>query len=319
MSVKAINTYTATVTPQLAEAWLAFNYAHQRPVSQAHIAKLAEAMRRETFTTNTIKFAMYSDNRCMVNGQHTLRAIVASGKSIILPVQDFVVDGEPDIQSLYYHEDTNRKRTFADSVRVLDFVKETGLSNDQIVKGASALKWMKCSFGVDRVAYDSITQDDLLELVPLWKWEIKAIYSAITPCSKEIRQVILKQPVFSVALVTMRYAPREAREFWRQVAQDDGLEKHDPRKSIAQWLSKNLPRRGRFIASAQEPYVASRAIAIAWNTWCAGRELKALFVRDTMKPMELKKCGPYNGSQSGGFASIAPTPNEHLSAEFGIE
>ena len=319
MAVRSINTYTATVTPQLAEAWLTFNYDKQRPINKDHVAELAEAMRRELFTTNTIKFGMYGDRRCMVNGQHTLRAIIKSECVLVLPVQDFAVDGESDIQKLYYHEDINRKRNFGDSSRAVDLAKRTGLHETQIKVAASALRHAKSGFGTSTAFSDALTFDDLLELVEFWAWEVKAIYNSIAPCSRIDRNMLISRSVFSVALITMRYRPTEAREFWRQVAQDDGLDRYDARKTLRQWLLVNAVRSRRNDIIA--PVIISRAVASAWNAWREQRELKVLQpIRKDAKipPLRLDGCGAFNGTQGISFVPLSATPNEQLSAEFGI-
>jgi len=309
MSVLAINTYTQTITPSVAKVWLEFKYSKQRTVDARSVAILAEAMRRGRFTTNTMKFAMYRDGRFLVNGQHTLTAIVSSGVTLVLPVQDFVVDSEDDIARLYYHEDTNRRRSFQDSVRAMDFTERLNLSQTQIKQTAAALKWVKSNFGVDRKMYDYITQDDLLEWVPVYTWEIEAIYDAISPCLKEERNIVIKQSILAVGLITMRYVPDKARVFWGQVAKDNGLERYDARKTLRSWLIANTTRR---FSSQQriDAHTVSRVVALAWNAWCDGRSLRYMLVRDTTKPLELRYCGPFNGNQSPNYLPLSESPNK---------
>jgi len=308
MAVLAINTYTQVITPAVAKTWLGFKYAKQRDIDIRSVNVLADAMQRKRFTTNTMKFALLKDGRYLVNGQHTLMAIAQSGITITLPVQDFVVDTDEDVARLYYHEDTNRRRSFHDSVRAMDFVDNLGLSQTQIKQTAAALRWARANFGAERKVYDYITQDDLLEWVPLYKWEINAIYQAISPCTKEDRNIIIKQPVLAVGLITMRYAPDKAREFWSQVAKDDGIERYDARKTIRSWLVAASVRR---FSTEQRVYGTeiSRAVALAWNAWCDNRTLRYTIVRDTTKPLELRYCGPFNGNQSPNYIPLTESPN----------
>lgn len=266
-------------------------------------------MRKERFTHNTIKFALLRDGRYLTNGQHTLSAIILSGKTLVLPVQDYVVSSEDDIATLYYHEDTGRKRVFGDSVRALNLSEQLGLTRTQIQRVASALRWAKGNFGVDRKTYDYITQDDLLEWTPFYAWEIKAVHNAISPCTTDDRNIVCKQPVLAVALITMRYAPDLAREFWGQVAKDDGLKQYDARKTIRKWLQDNTADRGHKAAKPIYGHIVSRAVALAWNAFCEDRLLRFVMVRDTTKALELRNCGPFTGNQSENYIPLTESPN----------
>lgn len=309
MAVLAINTYTQVITPAIAKTWLGFKYAKQRNIDMRSVTVLADAMQRKRFTTNTMKFALLRDGRYLINGQHTLMAVIQSNTTITLPVQDFVVDTDDDVARLYYHEDTNRRRSFHDSVRAIEFVERLGINQTQIKQTAAALRWARSNFGADRKVYDYVTQDDMLEWVPMYKWEVNAIYQAISPCTKEDRNIIIKQPVLAVGLITMRYAPDKAKEFWAQVAQDDGMERYDPRKTIRSWLIASSIRKfaseGRVVQGTE----ISRAVALAWNAWCDGRTLRYTLVRDTTKPLELRYCGPFNGNQSPNYIPLSDSPN----------
>lgn len=308
MSVRAINTYTQTVTPALAKAWLEFKYSKQRGIRGPSVAMLAEAMRRGRFTTNTMKFALLRDGRYLINGQHTLSAIIQANVSLILPVQDFVVETEEDIAFLYYHEDTNRKRGFTDSVRAVDFEEKHGLTRTQIKQTAAALRWIKGNFGVDRDAMDSVQQDDLLEWIPLYSWEVYAMYRAISPCTSDVRNLVTKQAVLSVALITLRYAPEKAFEFWKQVARDDGLSQYDPRKTLRTYLATKTVRH-RQDSLRLQGYAVSRAVALAWNAWSKNKDLRFILVRETTCPLDLYGCSVFNGNQSPNFLSISDSPN----------
>ncbi len=312
MAKRSTNAYAQTVTPALAEAWLGLKYEHQRNIDRRWVDILANAMRSGRFTSNTIKFGICNGGRYLINGQHTLSAIVQSGVTITLPVVDYVFETMEDIGYEYYHEDTNRKRNMGDSIRSMGMIERLGLTKTQIDKTASALKWVKANFGADRRTFDYVTQDDQLEWVPYYEWETKAIYSAITPCTGEMRNTILTQAVFSVALITMRYVPDVSRDFWSQVAKDDGLEQYDPRKSIRNWLLTVAVRRNRRgIPSLRqvEPYAVSRHVINAWNAWCEGRSLRYVTIKDANRIVSMKQCGPFNGNQSANYLPLYVSPN----------
>lgn len=311
MAIRAVNTYTQTVTPEIAQAFLACNFDKQRRVDYQSVHSLARAMKSGQFTTNTIKFAILNSQRVMTNGQHTLLAVIESGSTVLLPVADFVVDSQDDIAKLYFHEDTQRRRNFGDSIRALALPESLKVSPTDIKRCASALKWIKGSFGVVRQTMNSISYDDFHEWVPLWINEAKLISAAISPCENDIRNMITAQSLYSVALITARYRPDMAVEFWKQVAQDDKLERYDPRKTIRNWCIAN-----RAIASNDyriSGYVVSRAAILAWNAWIDGRTLRYINVKEKAGIVSIYGT-PYNGRQSADFLSLNASPERVISA-----
>lgn len=307
MAIRAINTYTQTVTPEIAQRLLACNFDKQRRVDNQSVQSLARAMRLGRFTTNTIKFAVLDSQRVMTNGQHTLLAVIESGTTVLLPVADFVVDSQEDIARLYFHEDTQRRRNFGDSVRAIGLPEELDVSPTDIKQCASALRWVKGSFGVVRSAMDSISFDDLHEWVPSWISEAKLINTVISPCDASTRNMIKSQAMYSVALITARYQPGMAADFWKQVAQDDKLERYDPRKTIRNWYIANR------VANVNDyrigAHIISRAAILAWNAWSEGRTLRYIMVRDKTGVANIAGT-PYNGKQSADFLSLNSSPED---------
>lgn len=308
MAIRAINTYTQTVTPEIANGLLAFNFDKQRRINNDNVQMLARAMRMGRFTTNTLKFAVLGTERIMTNGQHTLLAVVESGVTIVLPVNDFVVDSQDDVAKLYFHEDTQRRRNFGDSIRAMGLPFELDVSPTDIKRCASALRWIKGNFGVVRPAMNSVTFDDLHEWVPAWIHEAKLINTVISPCDTATRNMILSQAIYSVALVTARYSPERSVEFWRQVAQDDKLERYDPRKTIRNWLIANRRTESR-TSLVSNYYTISRGVALAWNAWSEGRTLRYTMVRDQTALLSIAGT-PYNGKQSADFLSLSSSPEK---------
>lgn len=91
------------ITPSIAEAWLAQN-ENNRPIYQAHVQKIANDMKSGNYvvTGEAIKF---DTKRRLIDGQHRLHAIIASGKS----VEMLVIYGlQPKAQDVI---DTGKART----------------------------------------------------------------------------------------------------------------------------------------------------------------------------------------------------------------
>lgn len=232
-----LSTTVQLVNEEQAEIWLKRKYKHQRAVNWGHVKDLARAMFDGTFSpVSTIMFSSINGDYHLINGQHTLHAIVMSKKAQTLPVTYYSVQDEAEEAELYYRIDRQRKRSLADSIRSTELPERLGLTPTKMREIASALRFIKNGFGSQAKKNNFVSDDDLVEWLPMWAWECRQLYHAITPSSDRERNLIVRQAVFGVALITMRYQPEKAREFWYQVARDDGLERHDPRKTLRTWL-----------------------------------------------------------------------------------
>ncbi len=296
------------IDPKQAAVWLEKKYKHQRPIRQQTIDNLARAMRDGTFSpVSIIMFSVLNNQLHLINGQQTLSAIIRSGVPQTLPTVFYDVPDEDAEARLYFHIDRQRRRNFADSVRSTDLCQTSGLTPTAIRHTAGAIRFIKGNWGTKKQYSEVITDDELIEWIPLWAWEANAIYNAISPCGKIDRDLVLRVSTFSVALVTMRYQPQKAREFWRQVAQGDGLTKDDPRKALRELI---ISTRGQTKKQIQEVSLAAiaRGSIAAWNAWYAGNPIKSL--RSKIKSGPVKILGTsYNGAQGDDFLPIYPSPN----------
>jgi hypothetical protein len=74
-----------TITPEIASEYLALNHAGNRKISKATVKKYAEDMSSGRFQT-THQGIAFNQNGELVDGQHRLSAIVASGVSLLMVV-----------------------------------------------------------------------------------------------------------------------------------------------------------------------------------------------------------------------------------------
>jgi hypothetical protein len=106
LTLENITVTIEEITPSIAAAMLKQNVSN-RPISKGHVKYLAKEMSEERFGLNgdTIVFA---DDRSLMNGQHRLHAVIASGKT----VRVLIVRGIP--RAFFPTYDTQRKRNGAD-------------------------------------------------------------------------------------------------------------------------------------------------------------------------------------------------------------
>ena len=136
-----ISVYFLEVNAEVAKELLTFNTKGQRNISQANVERYASDMITMDWIINgdTIKI---SDDGELLDGQHRLNAIVASGESQVL----LVVHGIP--REAMETIDAGRKRTFSDQLRM------EGIRNHSIVAaiGTRLWYWDKGNYGVRGIA-----------------------------------------------------------------------------------------------------------------------------------------------------------------------
>lgn len=303
------------ITPKQAAAWLDHNYEHNRPLSDKHVKFLAREMELGRFTLATIHFMYVGNEVHLVNGQHTLHAIVLSEKA-----QSCVIIREhgcnpADLPKVFMHYDIQRKRTFTDSVRAFGVAEKTGIQGYFLNRTASAMKYAVQGFG-SAGGERSVKKDgdsrylsvaDLFEMVPLWKREIDLILESIAGAPHDLTKPIHTAKVFSVALITAYYQPNKAADFWHKVAFDNELEIGDPCKTLNRYLPRTI-RRGRYDSDPIPPDIVTKSVTYCWNAYFENRALSRIQVKESFRSIPLSIAGtPYNGNQSPTFW---PTRNQ---------
>ena len=98
------------ITPAIAERYLGHNYEKQRLLKQPDVRKMARDMEEGRWNERIVAPIRLTTDGKLIDGQHRLQAIVASGKNIWMYVQTDL--SEEDFEYI----DQGRKRTAADFV-----------------------------------------------------------------------------------------------------------------------------------------------------------------------------------------------------------
>ena len=130
------------VTPEMAKQILAeSNYERQRPFRKGWSDYISNEISAGRFSLNTLAFCQNgSGKKYLVNGQHTLTAIVNSNIGLHLPVVTIQTDTPQEVDQNYTKLDIQRKRTIADVLRALGLEEELGISSRSLNHYASAAK-----------------------------------------------------------------------------------------------------------------------------------------------------------------------------------
>lgn len=273
------------ITPELAEKILSdANYDRQRSVDHRDVGVYAEMMRRGLWDlTDPISFARFNSNLILVNGQHRCHAVVAYGRPVEFRVAINECATLAELKALFYRFDTvMRRRTDHQVLSAIDLAAEHSVSKSIATATYRAIGIIANGFStpsnytVKSEAAAKLKIVDLrVEACTPWWPAAQQLEEAMKRALPELRPRILRATTFSVALITMRYQQARAVEFWRGVAENDGLKRTDVRHLFVRDLL------GRDVSTG----VVDQGIltaSIAWNAWYEGRQLKIIKVAEGM-------------------------------------
>lgn len=252
------------------------HFERQRAINDRNVERLAAEMSRGWFQSGTPIFICQTpDGReFIVNGNHTLEAIHASGVTVPLTMIRRKVRNLEEVAKCYATFDLQRLRTWADTIQA------TGLS-DQLPMArhvVAALSLIQQNFGYQpRDVFLTQSRQLRLGLVPEYVQAAHVLAAALQNAPKAAQRTVRRKAFFAVALYTARYQPAAAAEFWGGMAMDDGLRRDDPRKALLRFAANNTPN----AVNSRAPEHA-RAAAAAWNAAFEGRTL------EYCRPMTMK-------------------------------
>lgn len=276
---KLISTSRKTVTPTHAKEFLKFNTIREQSLRlrDRHISFLSGAMLRGEFRLSPISFAKTpSGRRVLVNGQHTLHAIIKCGIAQQLYIEEYEVSNEAALGLLYAQFDPAFASRNAAHLAMFN-ASQLGLKwRAKIAKLLpGALGFIKGGPGVGgnmsandkvRMMADAIPDGDFMDEI-------------IPSANKEIGSKILARlPVAAAMIKTRRVDENAARVFWSSVRDGIGLTKNSPELMLREYLAGVTTgytsiQTGRRGVSPEEIY---RKSIRAWNAYRAGERLSVL-------------------------------------------
>jgi hypothetical protein len=258
------------VKPRQAAEWLAESiYEGQRKLRSSWIDELKGLMERGQFRQgSTIEFCEWQGRRYLVDGQHRLAAIVATGlvQSVIVVVRR--VGAFAEIGENYATYGRELGRSPGDIIKALRLEAEFGLSAGDLAAFLLAVGWPTNGFRVPSGA----AKHDLLRRVDQmrnWRATAQLYLELVAPAPRYLARMLRQVPLMSVGLATLLGPAPRAEEFWSGLARDDGLRRDDPRKAIVNHLHN---------VGKARPLTLVRAVAAAWNHFADGKPLTTIRV-----------------------------------------
>lgn len=287
------------IGPERAAEMLAtMKYDKQRSISQAHVNYLADEMKAGRFVPGTaIRIAFVDGAPLLLDGQHRLSAVVASGEP-----QTFIVieESAPDDQYVawaYGNLDVGRRRTRADLYRAMELGERLGLSNQMINDLSPAVEFLVGGLRHPQPAArpNAAERVRLLELYAPYMRRLVGLVSGVDQIAS---RAMRRSYALSVALLSLRFSDpyaqarggRSVDEFWRNAVLDDRLAADDPRKRLHRHLvttvvsSGTVSLNGRTAVSA--PYGA-RYVVGCFNAYMTNQPRKMIKVFDENAPASM--------------------------------
>ncbi len=263
---KKIRAESVLVTPEMARKWRdEWHFERQRNISPVNVRRLSSEMEKGFFIEGTPIFVceLPDFRRFIVNGNHTLEAVHASGKPYPLVVIFRSVETMDQVAATYANFDLQKARTWMDAVRAAGNVETTPL----LAKAVPALGVIQSGFTVQSNERTT-SRMDRLQLLEEYTPSIEALAEAIANTPRISQSYILRATVLAVVLETVRYQPSTAVEFWRAVASEEAMKPH-PAKALWSFL-RNVPPS----ATWSVRMASMKAAALAWNANFKGKDLE---------------------------------------------
>lgn len=301
-----IRTEVREIAPADAEALLLNRYERQRKLDGKHVEFLADCMRRGEFKPSGIEVHHLrldgEEAEYVTDGQHRLQAILAAGKPVCLSITRFYTSDPATIDLAYARTQGGKTPSTNDRLRALGGATGSYGFNERersaLGVASLALTDSLYDYGTEHLSRYHRTAEYRMRGVAFWAAEGRMFLDTIRGAPNRVTTKLISSPVLGLGLVTFRYQPERAAEFWRQVAWQEGLVKDTPLWKAAMLLQVQ-----------QRPIgvnVYARKLAACWNAWYADTpSLRNLIVKNERAPIRIAGT-PFKGHQHLHFDYDSP-------------
>lgn len=286
---------TEDVSPKRAQEILTRRntFEGQRPLGMPWANYLATAIKRKSLVKGAISFAQNGNTeQVVVNGQHTLQAIVLSETTLRCTVDEYHYDEPDDLWRLYATFDVGRSRSQRDIV-----VAARGLFNSDYLKNAplrlltvvgTALYYLasgKPVFG--KSIHDKTIKPRLLQENEVSVRFVESVYAGTN--------MVPDVPISTAMIATWRKCEK-ASEFWPRVITGAELLRNSPEWHLARALGDQRTLSVR-AALSKRGGGTGRLFGMWnlcigwWNTYAAKETRNTLRLAALKELLEVRGCG----------------------------
>jgi len=250
------------------------HFERQRAINELNTQRLTVEMVHHRFVPGTtVYFAVLPDGRMLIlNGNHTLEAVIASGTTQRLVFIFQEVDDEAEAARLYTCFDVHKTRNWTDALRAVSPDATIAMPQSTL----PAIGHIMQAFSYDhRNVEANNSRGSRFDKLPDYQEAAATLQAVLVGVPAVNKLAVKRKGVMAVALETVRYQPGHGSVFWKDLAHDDGLPNGDPRKTLLRWLL-NAKSGGAKLTGPKAANAHSRAVIGAWNAWYRGDALQSL-------------------------------------------
>lgn len=281
------------LTPEIAKKFLSdYHFPGQRALKDGVVRKYTRQILLGDFEPSEIRLFHLGDRVFMTNGYHRCHAVIQAGKAIRANVYHRTVNDFQSVVMDYVRVDGQARRNRRDKEGAAGLIEESGLNARQYEALSAGISHMLSGYlhaGNATRVQESITDEMRFKAIREWIPEGRTFWGAAEGAQVSLTQAFTRLAVPAVAIVTFRYQPEKAFEFWSSVAQNDGLRKGLPAHTLIDFLHRHKAE-----GAAKSFY--SRSVATAWNAFYEGRPLSLIKVINPSAPMKISGT-PYLGKK----------------------
>lgn len=263
------------VTPQMAVTILAATkFIGQRKLQTHHVDKWAMMMiedRGEFLQYQGISFGRLNGSLYLLNGQHRLNAVVKSGRATGFDFTIYDCANEAELAKYYARFDSEHLSRSLKDIVANDPLVGKDFPPAYLARVCEAVSFIESRFknvSSRKMTGPARIKERRLEGAHTWEREARLYRSfAQGVPAVNLTRFFAGGPL-AVALVTLRYQPDQANDFWERAIKNDGLKIGDPARALIEAWKR--------VGVKWTRYQVGHLAAIAWNAAFDDQELKLL-------------------------------------------
>jgi len=270
-----IKTEVVTLSPRDALGVLAeFKYKLQRRVRDHQVKRYNEEMKKgEWAPGGQIIIAHWHGNTFNLDSNHRLHALALGGvPNITFTITHYFFDDKAtmrDIADYYAKIDQGLMRSWRDITTAYELVERKKALNITLVnRMGPAIAHMYFNFGRLSRTHHYLSKVDQVKYTEKFVGMAAKYWEAID--GGEFAADLKQSAYFSLGMITFKYAPDQALDYWSGISYNDGLRNVDPRARIVKLIidrSRNVTIQDKTLAAAR-----------CWNAFVDQQNLSSLYI-----------------------------------------
>jgi hypothetical protein len=271
--IQVLSSKDKIIDPDKAKYLLSFNtFPDQRPLGRSYVLYLVRKMEDPdgVYVGGNIVFAIHNERKYLVDGQHTLHAVVEFGEPQRMTIKVLACDTWDELGRMYQQYDGGRVRSVADHCRVEKGTLKLDWSHRVISLVVSAATIVRHGLTPNR----NLLKDERVRLLRSFLEEGEFLNVLVGPDQTNSR-FLMRRHVAAVIMQTYQKDPDAAAVFWEKVKTGEMINRKHPAYHLREFLITHSTR-GNAVsktASSKEFYCKS---CKAWNVFRRGQEMKIL-------------------------------------------